>query len=69
MIHLTGADAKSITNTSLSSINRIGFRSANLSNGVAVTIDNLNLTAIPEPGTFALLGLAMMGLGVSLRRK
>lgn len=69
MANLTGADARSTTNTYLSSVERIGFRSANLSNGVSVTIDNLRLQAVPEPGTFALLGLGMLGLGLSLRRR
>jgi hypothetical protein len=69
MLYLTGADSHSTTTASFSSFDRVGFRSANLNNGVAVTIDNLRLQAIPEPGSFALMGLAMLGLGLTLRRK
>lgn len=54
-------------NFGFSSFDTIGFRTANLQ-GATVSIDNLNINAVPEPGSVALLGLALAGL-VAVRRK
>lgn len=68
MTSFTGADAISNGSTGLSSFSTVGFRSANLDAGDVITIDNLSISAIPEPGTFALAGLALFGLA-AVRRK
>jgi hypothetical protein len=32
-------------------------------------VDNVNVKAVPEPGTFALMGLSLLGLGFAARRR
>jgi hypothetical protein len=61
-VHATGA-------SKISSFDTIGFRTANFATGVNVRVDALNIAAIPEPGTLALMGLSALGLGVLRRRK
>ena len=69
-LSLTGSDANFVGASSVSSFNQIGFRTANLSAGEALLIDDLRLSAVPEPGTLALIGLALTGIaGVARRRK
>lgn len=70
MANLTGADALYSGTSNIASFDTIGFRAANLNNGVTVRVDSLRIQNIPEPTSIALLGLAMFGAaGVSYRRK
>lgn len=69
MSGLTGADAISNGSTGLSSFSTVGFRTANLDAGDVFVVDNLTVSEVPEPGTFALAGLALAGLAASRRRR
>lgn len=70
----TGSDvaAQIVTakgNSNVTSFANIGFRSANIDNNVAVTVDNLRVAEVPEPGSVALLGLALAGFAMMRRRR
>lgn len=71
---VTGSDlvagtAQAKGNSNISSFDKLGFRSVNIDNGVQVSIDNLRVGEVPEPGSVALMGLALAGLAAAGRRK
>lgn len=68
MTSLTGADLN-VSGGSINSFSNVGFRTANIDNGVTVTVSDVSISAVPEPGSLALLGAAFAGLGFLRRRK
>jgi hypothetical protein len=69
MLALTTPDAQAKGASSVASFSTIGFRTANLSDGVTVRIDDISISAIPEPTTITLFGAALLGLGALRRRR
>lgn len=69
LVSLTGADAHVTGNTGLSSISTVGIRTVNIDNGVTLSATDVNVSAVPEPGSLALMGLAAACLGAVRRRK
>jgi hypothetical protein len=68
MKSLTGADAF-YSGASIASFDTVGFRTANIDGNVSVTVSDLTVSAVPEPTTLSLMGLAAAGLGFLRRRK
>lgn len=68
MISLTGADVHA-AGASIASFTDIGFRSANVDNGLALTVSGVRVAVVPEPTTLSLIGLAAAGMGFLRRRK
>lgn len=67
MNDLTKGQINLTVGSGFAAFDTIGFRTANLGSAV-VTISDLNITEVPEPGSVALMGLALAGL-VAARRK
>ncbi len=69
----TAADVSASGNTGISSVSYLGFRNANLSafnSTDQVTISNFSVTsAVPEPSTWALMAMSLMGMAVVMRRR
>ena len=68
MQSLSNPDARATGASSVASFSTIGFRTANLDNGVTVRVDDVSISAIPEPATIALFGVALLGIGALRRR-
>lgn len=69
MATLTNPDKIATGSAGFSSFDAVGFRAANIATGSAIRIDDLRIQNVPEPGSMALCGLALVGMGVMRRRR
>lgn len=69
MMSLTGWDARFSGNSTITSIDKIGFRTANIDSGDTVLIDQLSISSVPEPSTVLLMVFGLVGLAGVARKK
>lgn len=69
LLTLTGADASATGKTSITSVNTLGVRTANIDTKSTLRIDNLEVSEVPEPGSLSLIGLALAGFAFSRRKR
>lgn len=69
MATLTNPDKIAMGSAGFSSFDTIGFRAANIAANTSIRIDDLRVQNVPEPGSMALFGFALAGMGVMRRRR